>query len=103
MYHKGGNMEAPRYDDELIDWPTPTRDYYAEEEAAEQITTAERFKELAFFSNITSFAIFMILSGSILSAVLPSFLAVICAIAVSLTLLQVSKKAIKIFLWIIKK
>jgi hypothetical protein len=101
-YHKGGHMETPKYDDEFNYWQSPMRNYYREE-AVNDTTTAERFKEIAFFSNVATFSIAMTLTCSILSAFLPISLAVILSIAVSLTLLQVTKKAIKTVLWIIKK
>lgn len=96
-------MEAPKYDEDLNYWQSPTRDYNREEQASEQNMMAERFNEIAFFSNLTFFSIFMVLSCAVLSAFLPSFLTVLLSIAISFTLLLVSKKAIKTFLRIIKR
>lgn len=96
-------MEAPKFDEDLTYWQSPTRDYQREEQASENMMMTERFKEIAFFSHITVFSIFMVLSCAVLSAFLSSFLTVLLSIAISLTLLLVSKKAIQTFLRIIKK
>ncbi|GAX47858.1 DUF3270 family protein [Pseudolactococcus reticulitermitis] len=96
-------MEAPKYDEDLNYWQAPTRDYYREEKASEDKMIAERFNEIAFFFNIAVFSVLMILSCTILSAFMPSVLNVLLSIALSFTMLQVSRQAIKTFLRIIKK
>lgn len=102
-YDKGDSMEAPKCDEDLTYWQAPTREYYREEKASDDMMMAERFNEIAFFFNIAVFSIFMILSCAILSAFMSTFLSVCLSIALSFTMLQVSKKAIKTFLRIIKK
>ncbi|GFH40569.1 DUF3270 family protein [Lactococcus insecticola] len=96
-------MEAPKYDEDIENWQSPTRDYLAEEKVADETLTAERYTELTFFANIAIFSIFMVISCYIFAAILPNFLAVLLAIASSYYLLQVSKQAIKILLSHIKK
>ncbi|GAB2023824.1 hypothetical protein RyT2_29050 [Pseudolactococcus yaeyamensis] len=96
-------MEAPKYDEDLDYWQAPMRDYCREEKASDDKMIAERFNEIAFFLNIAVFSVLMILSCAMLSAIMPSFLSVLLSIVLSLTLLKVSKQAIKTFLRIIKK
>ena len=48
-------MEAPRFDEEFNNWQLPTREYAQEEKMAEHIKTADRLKEIAFFSNIATY------------------------------------------------
>ena len=96
-------MEAPRFDEEFNSWQLPTREYMQEEKMAEHIKTADRIKEIVFFSNIATFSVFIVIGCSVLMAVIPSFLAVILSIVLSFTMLTVLKKTIKTCLRMIKK
>ncbi|GFH42847.1 hypothetical protein Hs30E_13980 [Lactococcus hodotermopsidis] len=94
-------MEAPKYDEDLTYWQAPTREFLAEEKAVDDKMIAERFTEIAFFSKIAVFSIFLVLACDVFASVMPDFLAVPFAIVFSYILLLVSHKTIKTFLSII--